>query len=376
MKIGIDIRMLGIGHGGIGRYVLELLLNMLAVDKENEYVLFFNGFNSDEADLEKLGKFSHARLVDVSSRHYSLMEQTKFLWHLNRHNLDLAHFPNFNVPLYYRKPFVVTIHDVVHHKLGGAKRSHLLHFLAYKKIIAHAAQASKKIITVSEFSKRDIARTLSVPEKKIHVVYEGASLDTDVTAQAVDRVKKDFLLSRPYFLFVGVLERKKNIVNLTRGFDEFLKQYGESFDLVIAGRADPHYPDIRYHALDIQNKDRVVFTGYVEDSELAALYKGAYAYVSASLHEGFGLPGVEAMRFGLPLITSNTEVFNEVYENAAIYFDPADVQDIAEKMYLLSRDEQFHKQMQEKSRSRGALFDWNRTAEETLKVYKETVQNF
>jgi glycosyltransferase involved in cell wall biosynthesis len=186
-----------------------------------------------------------------------------------------------------------------------------------------------------------------------------------------ERAKKNFLINRPYFLFVGVLERKKNLVNLTRGFDYFLQKYRANMDMVIVGKSDAHYPEIKHKALDIKHSDRLVFTGAVDDQELRALYKGAYAFVSASLHEGFGLPGVEALGFGLPLLVSNTAVFNEIYDNAAIYFNPLDPEDIGEKMNLLVRDNRFYEQVSEKSLQRSQLFDWGKAASETLGVYGE-----
>jgi glycosyltransferase involved in cell wall biosynthesis len=374
MKIGLDLRMYGTQHGGIGRYCREVFPRLLDIDKQNNYFLFFNAKTIAAGDLEQIKKFKNAEIIASNFRHYSLGEQTGFLRQLNKYNLDLTHFPNFNAPVFYDKPFVVTIHDLVHHKIGGAKKSHWLHFLAYKKVIASAAKKAAKIITVSEFSKKDIGQFLNVAPEKIKVIYEGASLGSDVSEASLAEVKKRYLLDKPYFLFVGVMERKKNLVNLTRGFDFFLQKYKLKMDMAIVGKIDKHYPEIKHKAMDIKNSDRLVFTGYVEDSELKALYKGAYAFVSASLHEGFGLPGVEALSFGLPLLVSNVSVFNEIYDNAAVYFNPLDPADIGEKMNLLARDAQFHRQLQQKSFERSALFDWDKTARETLEVYKETLR--
>lgn len=369
-KIGLDIRMFGTMHGGIGRYEQELFPRILAMDTENKYFLFYNKKAVDFGSLEVFKKFGNATLVETSIRHYSLGEQTSFLKKLNDYNLDLVHFPNFNVPFLYKKPFVTTIHDMVHHKIGGAKKSHLLHFYAYKKVIENAGVKARKIITVSEVSKQDIADFLSVPKEKISVIYEGSSLSSEVSEEQVNKVKKSYLLHKPYFLFVGVLERKKNLINLTRGFDYLIQKYKADVDLVVVGKIDGNYPEIKHKALDIKHSDRVVFTGQVDDSELRALYKGAYAFTSASLHEGFGLPGVEALSFGLPLLVSNIAVFNEIYDNAAIYFNPLSPQDIGEKMNLLVRDSQFYRQIQEKSFNRSLEFDWNKAARETLEVYK------
>ncbi len=371
MKIGIDARMMGYKSGGIGRYVFELLKNLLLLDSKNEYKVFFRPKIADSADLDFLRKFSNVELVPAEARHYSLAEQTSFLRLLNKVNCDLVHFPNFNVPLFYKKPFVVTIHDMVHHKIGGAKKSRLLHFAAYKKVISAAAKNSRAIITVSETSKEDIVKYLEVLPRKVSVIYEGVSINTETDQAQVEETKNKFYLQKPYFLFVGVLERKKNIVSLTRAFDVFLKTYGFEMDLVLVGKADPHYPDIKYKAMDIKNRDRLVFTGSVSDADLAGLYRGAYCFVSASLHEGFGLPGVEAMAFGLPLLVSNTKVFNEIYDNAAVYFDPLNLPDIAEKMNLLVSDRQFYEALGIKSFSRAKNFVWQNTVEKTLKIYED-----
>jgi glycosyltransferase involved in cell wall biosynthesis len=346
---------------------IELLLK----DKLNSYCLFYRQNYIAPEILRELKKYSNATFIASTSRHYSISEQTAFLGLLNKENCDLMHFPNFNVPIFYKKPYVVTIHDMVHHKISGAKKSRYFHFLAYKKVIEKAAKNARAIITVSESSKKDIVKHLNVLPRKVEVIYEASSLNANVSEKQVLAVKKRYFLDKPYFLFVGVLERKKNVVNLTRGFDIFLQSFGLDMDLVIVGKSDPHYPLIKKSAMDIANKNRLVFVTSPEDEELSALYKGAYAFVSASLHEGFGLPGVEAMNFGLPLGVSNTEVFNEIYDNAAVYFNPLEPGDIAEKMHLLAKDPNFYQSLSEKSFKRSQSFSWRETAKKTLEVYNQ-----
>ncbi len=372
MIIGFDFRMGGSINSGIGRYAFELLKALLEQDRENKYAVFYNQNNVDWADLKILQSFSNVELVATSIRHYSLAEQLSFPRILKKYRCDLVHFPNFNVPVFYNRPFVVTIHDLVHHKISGHKKTHLPHFLAYKYIIKSAAVRAQQIITVSEAVKQDIIKLLKVNPEKIQVIYEGALLKPQQEAK-INQVKQKFLLERPYLLFVGTLERKKNIVGLAKGFDAFLNKYKLDMDLVIAGKVDPHYPGIKLAALHIKHKDHLVFTGFISNEDLAALYQGAYAFISASLHEGFGLPGVEAMNFGLPLLVSNIAVFNEVYDNAAIYFDPNNSGDIAEKIFLLSSDEQFYKKIQNQSLVRGAQFGWPETAKQTLQIYNQVL---
>lgn len=358
--------MSGNENGGIGRYVFELVKNLIEIDKANRYVIFYNEKNPAWPAGVASGKTT---FVPTRIRHYSLDEQLGFPRLLNKYNLDLVHFPNFNVPLLYKKPFVVTIHDMVHHKISGHKKARFWRFLAYKKIIQNAGEKAMAIITVSNHSKKEIHKYLKTPMEKIHVVYEGADLSSNIPEKEIESIKEKFFLRFPYFLFVGVLERKKNLPNLTRGFDLFLERNKFKMDLVIVGKADKHYPEIRHKALDIKRNNRLVFTDYVGDRELSALYKGAFAFVSSSLHEGFGLPGIEAMKFNLPLAVSNTEVFNEIYDNAAIYFNPLDPNDIAEKMKLLATDSQFYQKQRVNSAVRANFFDWKNTAQETFLIY-------
>jgi glycosyltransferase involved in cell wall biosynthesis len=321
------------------------------------------------ADLDVLDQSLNVELVKVTARHYSIAEQTVFLRVLNNTPVDVMFFPNFNHPIWYKKPFVVTIHDMVHHRISGHKKSRWLWFKAYQMEMEHAARGSRAIIAPSEAAKADIAHYFPEANNKISVVYEGAFLEEQPEELAA-RVKQQFLLTRPYFLFVGTLERKKNIVGLARGFDTLLEKYKLDVDLVYAGKVDAHYPEEKFKALEIKHKDHLVFTGYVEDDVLAALYQGAHAYVNASLNEGFGLPGVEAMRFGLPLAVANTPVFNEVYDNAAMYFDAQNPDDIAEQLRLLAVDRQYYEHKQELAIARSRFFDWHKTAQRTLDILK------
>jgi glycosyltransferase involved in cell wall biosynthesis len=225
------------------------------------------------------------------------------------------------------------------------------------------------IITPCYASKDEIVTSYPETKEKVSVVYEGISLKQQPDSM-VQKVKQQFLLNRPYFLFVGTLEKKKNTVLLARGFDRLIEKYNLDVDLVFAGKADMHYPEVRQQTLDIKNKSRLIFTGYLTDDQLAALYQGAHAYANASTNEGFGLPGVEAMQFGLPLVVSNTPVFNEVYDDAAVYFDPTNPDDIAEKLYLLATDKKFFESKQRAARSRSQYFSWDKAAAETLAILK------
>lgn len=374
MKIGFDFRMGGSINAGIGRYSFELLKAMLERNGSEDFVVFYNSDNVNFQDLEVL-KSLGATIVEANYRHYSYGEQLLFPKLLNSHKLDLVHFPNFNVPVFYKGQYVVTIHDMVHHMLSGHKKSRYLKFLGYKYIINQAAKRAKAIITVTESAKKEIVQFLNVSPEKIFVTYE-APAEAIKNPGDFDRLKQNFLLKSPYLLFVGTLERKKNIVNLCLGFDKLISKYHYDLDLVLVGKVDQHYPEIKQQALEIVHRDRLIFTGYVNNNDQANFYQNAFAFVTASMHEGFGLPGLEAMQYGVPVLASNTEVFNEVYDNAAIYFDGLNPEDIADKIHLVVSDQPFYQSLQKKSLQRANLFSWTKTATQTLEIYHGKNQEF
>ncbi len=165
------------------------------------------------------------------------------------------------------------------------------------------------------------------------------------------------------------MERKKNLLNLVKAFDILKDKFNLNVQLVLAGKADPHYPEIQEQVKEIKYRKDLILTGVVSEKEKYALYKGAEAFVSGSLFEGFGLPGVEAMSLGIPLVVSNTEVFNEVYDNGAIYFDPHDPEDMAQKINFLLSDEKYRALIANNAYTRAQYFSWDLAARRTLEVY-------
>lgn len=366
MKIGIDLRMAGEDYG-IGRYAFELAQQIVKADRNNEYVLFVR----DPEKFEQAGFTFHQniKVVRADFKHYSLSEQLLFNRMLKGYKLDLVHFTNFNVPIFYDRPFVVTIHDLIHHKLPGNKKRRFLHRLAYLAVMRHAVLKSVKIITVSNFSKQEILDEYRIPANKIIVIYEAAT-PVPVTDSDVTEVKQKFNIAKPYVIFVGVMERKKNVVMLARGFDALKEKFLLDIQMVMAGKEDSHYPEVLQQAQAIKYRRDLIITGVITDKEKYALYKGAQAFVSASLFEGFGLPGVEAMSMGIPLVVSNTEVFNEIYDNGAIYFDPHNPDDIAQKINLLLTDDKYRQLIANNAYQRAQYFSWEKAAKETIGVYE------
>ena len=321
MRIGIDARFYGSLGKGLGRYTEKLISHLEKIDKENEYFIFLYKENFSEYTP----RAKNFKKMLAPFRWYSWQEQFQWPWLLYKHKLDLMHFPHFNVPLLYRKKFVVTIHDLILIHFPTLKNTTLvpllywIKFWVYRWVIKSAIKRSRSIITVSQFTKKDILENYPVSKDKIEVTYEAADdfcLSNDISAESV--LKKYGIIS-PYLLYVGNAYPHKNLERLVLAFKSVLKEY-PSWRLVLVGREDFFYS--RLNDLVRKEKiDQVVFPGFVSDEDLPAVYSQASWYVFPSLYEGFGLPPLEAMKCGLPVLSSNQECLKEILGEAAVYID-------------------------------------------------------
>lgn len=359
--------MLG-GGSGISRYISELSQQILAHDKLNEYVLFFNKL--DEATRKTYEPFN-VKLIETGIAHYSLAEQIQLPQIFNRENLDLLHVPHFNVPLLYGRKFVCTIHDLTHTKFPGKKMSHIFHRLAYNLIMLNAVKRAKKIIAVSEATRQEIMGYFRIPSEKIQVVYEGADplyhvIDRDV---AVSKIATRFGITKPYILYVGVWRRYKNLPALARVFDKLVES-GIDAELVLAGQPDPFYPEIEEQVKRIVHKDRVKAIGRVSDQELMYLYNGSILFVLPSFAEGFGLTALEAASCGAPIAASDIPTMREILGQAAEYFDPKNEDNIFDVLKELLVNEQRLEELANLALSRAKHFSWPKAGQETIQVYE------
>ncbi len=368
MKIGIDLRMAD-GGAGIGRYITELSHEILKQDRQNQYVLFVR--NQAVADTYK--SYSH-KIVLADIPHYSVAEQIKFPGILKQEQLDLVHFPHFNVPLFYAQPFVVTIHDLTHTLFPGKKKSRFFHRLAYLAIFAHAVRAAKKIIAVSQSTKKQIMEYYGTTDSKITVVYEGFKDIYKMTDkdQAFALVSKKFGITKPYILYVGVWRRYKNLPVLARAFDR-LRSKGLDVQLVLAGEPDPFYPEIKEQILNIKNKSDLKTVGRVSDEDLALLYNGATLLALPSLMEGFGLTPLEAGACGVPTAASDIPTLREIMGQGAEYFDPNNLENMTEVLYNLLTNPKRLEDLANLALSRSKHFSWKQAGAETVKVYEEAL---
>ncbi|MDO8639765.1 MAG: glycosyltransferase family 1 protein [bacterium] len=386
MKIGIDARLWN--ESGVGRYTRNLVDQLQVLDKKNEYVLFVQSRDHDNIKYHlQCKQMSNVKwkIVDVDIRWHTLSEQIKFPSILNKENLDLVHFPYFSIPFFYNKPFVVTIHDLIINHFDTGKASTLpspVYFLkrfGYDLVLKKAINNSRKIIAVSNTTKKEIIDHFKINEDKIIVTYEG------VDEEILKAENKELDISKPYFLYVGNAYPHKNLERLLEAFrlfchpeasaegsHEILRFAQNDIRLVLVGKEDYFYKKIKEDIKKNEFGDRVIFYGEANDRELVSLYKNAVALVVPSLMEGFGLPALEAMACGCLVLASEIDSLKEVCVDSAIYFNPFDENDLENKLKLIINLKNKSVYVK-KGIERSKLFSWEKMARETLKVYESCI---
>lgn len=352
MRIGIDARNDGTG---VGRYTFSLIRELAKLDRENEYTLFLNARR--HASYEAPGP--NFRTVEADIPWFGVREQLKLPRLIARERLDLVHFPHLTVPLLTRTPFVVTIHDLNYLDADATARPAVKR-AGYRLELLKAKRA-RRLIAVSEHTRGDVVRRLGVDPARVAVTYEAA--DAPAVEPDPDTLER-YGIDAPFFLYVGAAYPYKNLARLIEAFALVEGDYR----LVLAGDQEEFGA-----ALRAQASERVVFTGPVSEAELAALYAAARVYAFVSLSEGFGLPGLEAMAAGVPVVAAHAGSLPEVYRDGADYCDPRDVASIASALSDVAEDETLRRRLVERGRKRAGEFSWTSTAEHTLGVYREAL---
>lgn len=372
MRIGIDARLYGPKHRGIGRYIQKLIENLEKIDSVNDYIVFLGRDNLEEYEptaknfIKKTAPF----------RWYSLREQVLMPLLLKKENLDLVHFPHFNVPLLFRGKFIVTIHDLIIYHFPNQRATTLpkwiykIKILGSRLVLKNALERALKIITPSNYTKQDIILNFTIPEKKIIVTYLSA---TDYLGQT-PRVGGSQNLPVPYLLYVGAAYPHKNLERLIAAFKRLVLKYNLDLNLVLVGRKDFFYQRLENWINSLTElskiRDRIIFWGEVPDSKLPELYKNASVFVYPSLYEGFGLPPLEAMNYRAPVAAALSSSLPEVLGQSCLYFDPKDPEEIARTINKIIKDEFLRESLIEKGFEQVKRYSWENCAKETLMVYK------
>lgn len=371
MRIGIDCRMYGPENTtGIGEYIRKLTDQLFELDAENEYVLFFNepAFSIYQPPSKKIKK------VRANVYWYSWKEQLIFPFILLKENVDLMHFPHFNVPVLYFKKFVVTIHDITPKLFPGPKvKASLFRLFAYMLVFKYAVLRSKRIITISQHSKENIIRHFNASPKKISVIYLGFNSNIKPTSDhdVIKHLKKRNNITKKYILYVGVWRDHKNIPGLVSAFEILKRDYNLDIQLVITGMYNSQYPEIKRSIEESLYHEDIILPGFVPEEDLGPLYSGAEAFVLPSFCEGFGLVAIEALLCQTPVAGSNTTSLPEVLGDSALYFDPGNPHDMASVIYKLVSEPHTRELLKKRASKIVSFYQWSKTAEQTYKIYTE-----
>lgn len=372
MKIAIDARFYGLEHGGIGRYVINLVDGLSRLDQENSYVVLLPKQKMAEVKLP-----SNWKKIPVDFKHYTFAEQFYLPKLLSSISPDLVHFPHFNVPVFYTGAFVVTIHDLLMQKYRGVEATTLPPLLYYPKqlaakvVFATALSRSKKIIVPSSSVKKELLDYSELDSSKIVAIHEGVG-DGFVGGKSFEGVKK-YVSSAPYFLYVGNAYPHKNLNRVIEAILE-LRRGGSSAKLVLVSAKSVFSERLKRVIGELGADDAVTLLNFVTDTDLFQLYKGSIGFIFASLSEGFGLPGLEAMKAQTLVLASDIPVFREVYGDNAIYFNPYNLSEITNAMKTvleLSQEERLGRIS--KSSDFVKKYSWDKMAEETVKVYEDSL---
>lgn len=368
MRIGIDATAIPARRTGAGNYIFQLIKNLSIIDDDNLYFIFAKPEHIAEWKIEQSNfHFIHANLQNRAKR--LVWEQTGLAYLASYHRLDLLHSPHYTMPLLLTCKSVVTFHDMIfflYPEMHGTIRR--LFFTSMMRLSARKATA---IVTDSQSTANDLHKILDIPIQKISPIL--LACDTHfrpiTEPSSVAEICALYNLQPDtYFLYVGVLEPRKNIPVLLQALRNLLDN-GLTHRLAIVGKKGWMFDDIFSTVKHLQLESYVVFTGYVPEEHLSYLYTGAIASVYLSLYEGFGMPVLEALACGSPVVTSQVSSMPEITSDAAMLVDPRNSAQLTTALEKLCKNSELRNKLKEQGLARAAKFSWATTAQATLHIY-------
>ncbi|NQX76323.1 glycosyltransferase family 1 protein [Gilvibacter sp.] len=377
MRIGIEAqRLFRPEKHGMDRAVLELIKNLQVLDHENEYFIFVQP-DEDSAVIQETANFN---IVEVDAGSYPVWEQIKLPKVAKKLNCDILHCTSNTAPLFTATPLMTTIHDVIYME-GSVKALLKSKASAYQKfgnlyrrlIFSKVAKNSKQILTVSEFEKENITAHLSKTEaEKLTAIHNGVSghFHNERNEQRLQEVREKYGLPQNYMLHLGSKDPRKNTKRVLQAFGDYLKASGETHKLVLMGynkttlQAD--LAELQLHEVE----QHIILPGYVADQDLPQVFQMAELFLFPSLREGFGIPVIEAMACGIPVITSNTSSMPEVAGDAAHLVDPYSTEQIVSAIASIRDSKVYYQSLVAKGLNRAKEFSWEAMAQKVLEKYK------
>ncbi len=374
MHIGIDAHAIGARQGGNETYIRNLIKALAEIDGKNRYTIYLA--NPEAAAIWRNGfteQFPNFEIRSLPPPTPLVRVPVALAVELRLRPVDLLHV-QFTAPPFCRVPVVATIHDLAFEHLPETftRRGSL----QLKLTVRRTAKKAARIATVSEYSRQDLLRTYKLPPEKVVVTHNGVEPHFSPqcnSAHESSEIRRRFGVERDFILAVGSLQPRKNLVRLIRAYAK-LRSEQERFNhqLVIVGRKLWLTDEIFAEVKKQKWANDVILTGYVADEDLPALYRAASAFVYPSIFEGFGLPPLEAMACGTPVVTSNTSSLPEVVEDAALLIDPYNEQDLANALQRIVGDELLRVRLRKHGAEQAKKFTWRAAAEKTLQLYRES----
>lgn len=352
-----------------GRYVRQLLNYLQQTKSEHEYLVLLKDKDFDTANITS-SRFTKVR---CNIKEFTFAEQLPLLHQIRQLKPDLVHFPMVQQPLLYHGLVVTTMQDLTTIRFRNPSKNPIVFTLKQQiyKLVNHiAARKSRLIITPTEFVKQDVAHYTHISPDKITVTLEAADPIPDAAEPLLELVNPDGSIQR-FIMYIGRPTPHKNLGRLIQAFAQ-LKRHYPDLKLVLAGKKDALYERHEAEAAQ-QGITDIIFTGYISDGQLKWLYNHTACYVFPSLSEGFGLPGLEAMMHGAPVASSNATCLPEVHGDAAHYFDPTSISDMARAVSDVISDADLRATLIKQGRLQAAKFSWARMADQTLDVYNRAL---
>ena len=370
MRIGIEAqRVFRRNKHGMDYVVLQEIKELQKIDHKNEYFVFVApGVDRCLKDTENV------HIIVIGESFYPVWEQITLPREAKKYNLDILHCTSNTAPIFCNIPLVLTLHDIIFLEPRDKNNKSLyqnMGWLYRRKVVPRILKKCLRIITVTNFEKQNIIQKLGIPEKRMAMTYNGFNEWFKPLRDVAD-VYKSYIEKPGYFFFLGNTDPKKNTERTLIAYSKYLEQSTIKRKLLMAD-LDRAYLDSIIERNHIENiLEQIVMPGYIVNSDLPFIYNSAFAFLYTSLRESFGIPLLEAMACGTPVITSNTSSMPEIGGNEAILINPESPEEITEKMLRLENDEAYYNTQKEIGLKRAELFSWRKTAEQLLNLY-ETV---